>query len=383
MLKPRYEDTSILNLMASIATGLGADDTPYPSLSAISSDELSGRPVLLLIIDGLGDRYLSQFPQSNLYRYRRMALTTVFPSATASAITSLYTGLGPQQHGITGWFTYLRELGSVATILPFRPRGGGKKYSQIGIHPRDLTGVPALSDQLSVPCQVASPSYIAHSDYSRYTAGRARRHGFEDLNELFEYLYRLGSSGKPLLVFGYWPSLDSLAHEHGIGSSQVCGHFEVLDQAFGDLVDRLQGSGALLLATADHGLIDLTETSIVRLEDHPALQDTLVLPLCGEPRTAFCYVRQGQETPFRAYIEKELAEQCIAVPTAELIESYYFGLGRRHPHLPERAGDWTLLMRGNYVMRDRLLSETDPQMIGVHGGLSEEEMWVPLIMVEC
>src|SRR6185436_17335693 len=82
------------------------------------------RNIVLLIVDGLGDNYLQRRGAgSELARRRRASLTSVFPSTTASAITTSYTGRTPLEHGLTGWFTYFGEAGCVSAALPFRSRG--------------------------------------------------------------------------------------------------------------------------------------------------------------------------------------------------------------------------------------------------------------------
>ncbi len=75
--------------------------------------DLIGEPrhLVLLLVDGLGLRMLEQRPaDSVLRRLLAMELRTVFPSTTASAITSLATGEWPAQHAVVGWWTHLPVL---------------------------------------------------------------------------------------------------------------------------------------------------------------------------------------------------------------------------------------------------------------------------------
>ncbi len=376
--KPDY-DRSIVNLMASLARGLGAGDTGYVPLPELPPDTLRDRPLALLLIDGLGDALLQQFPDSHLARARIGSLSSVLPSTTASAITSLATGVAPQQHAITGWHMWLRELGSVATILPFAPRHGGAAYSAAGWSPARFIGAPPLYDRLAVPATVLSPAWITDSAYSRATAGRARRRGYTGMDDFFARLVELLGDGRPQYLYAYWTELDHLAHEHGSTSPQVRDHFLALDRAFAAACAMLRGSGTLLLACADHGFIDTAATRTLHLANLPRLQDTLALPLCGEPRTVYCYLRPGRESAFLACVRDELGAACEAVESAQLIAEGWFGRGTPHPRLHERVGDYVLLMKENYVLRDRLANEKPFQQIGVHGGISAREMEVPLL----
>jgi hypothetical protein len=65
----------------------------------------------------------------------------------------------------------------------------------------------------------------------------------------------------------------------------------------------------------------------------------------------------------------------------DLIANNYFGLFEPNPRLFERVGDYVLVMKENYVLRDSLLGESRPAHIGYHGGVSQEEMFVPLVVI--
>ena len=382
MLVPDYTDAGLVNLMASIARGVGAPPTGHPPLQAVAPEGLAGRKVVLLVVDGLGDAFLARLGPSRLLQHRVGRLSSVFPTTTATAITTFATGLAPRAHGVTGWFTYFRELGSVAAVLPFRPRHGGPSYSEAGITPTELVGGPPLADRASIPCHVVSPHYIVDSDYSRATAGTAERHGYRDVGGFFDRLRAILGQPGPSYTFAYWPELDARMHRHGVGSREVSEHFRTFDNAFADFVDGMAGSGATLLATADHGVIDTEATHALRLEDHPQLAEHLVLPLCGDPRVAFCYLREGHRGAFTDYVESKLGHACQLVDSRELIASGYFGPGATHPRLHDRVGDVALVMRDNYILRDHLPTEKSYTLIGVHGGLSAEELYVPLMRVD-
>lgn len=378
---PDYNN-SITNLMASISLGLGGGETGYAPLALLPPERLADRPVCLLLIDGLGEALLRQFPDSHLYRNHIATLTSVFPTTTASAITTFSTAVAPQQHAITGWHMWLRELGSVAAILPFMPRHGGAPYSANGWSPAPLIGASPLYNRLGTPSAILNPGYLVDSDYSRASGGCAQRLSHGSLKDFFHQLVRRLRIGGPQYLFAYWSELDGLAHIHGINSPQVHEHFLAIDQAYGEALQQLRGSGALLLATADHGLIDTAPERILRLEDHPALQHTLALPLCGEPRVAYCYLRPHRTAAFLDYVQQVLADCCTPVASEQALAEGWFGRGTPHPCLEERIGDYLLLMKDNYVLRDRLANERPFQQTGVHGGSSDDEMHVPLLMAE-
>ncbi len=377
---PDYHGGSLVNLMSSLATALGGS-SPYAPLTALPPDHLAdARHVVLLVVDGLGHDFLIG-RDSALRRHLRSPMTSVFPSTTASAIPTFLTGLAPQQHGLTGWHMYFREIGAIAAPLPFRIRAGRHALRDAGVTPTTLFGLTPLFDRLPLPCHVVSPRHIIHSDFNVALSGKAKRHGYETLDEMFAQIAGLLRISAPRsYIHAYWPQLDSLAHEFGIHSPEVAEAFAALDAGFAQLVEAARQTGSRVIVTADHGFIDTSAEQTIDLDDHPGLRETLLLPLCGEPRMAYAYVRAGRETQFEDYVRENLADRVQLLKSEDILQQGWLGPGAAHPALRDRLGDYVLIPRGRAILRDWLKGEERYTHVGVHGGLSATEMRVPLIV---
>ncbi|MGA7802930.1 MAG: alkaline phosphatase family protein [Gammaproteobacteria bacterium] len=383
IVRPDYQGGSIVNLMSSIHGALASGPHAYPALTALPSQALAeARHIVLIALDGLGYHYLrAQDPAGSLNRHLLGSMTSVFPSTTAAAITTFLTGTAPQQHGLTGWFMYLRELGMVAAVLPFRSRAAWLSLGQGGIDAREILGCTPFADTLSVNAHVVTQQRILHSDYSRATAGRARRHGYGTMDGFFDRIAGLLEGARePSFIYGYWPEFDALSHQHGVASPLVFAHYQELDAAYGRFLERIQGTGAAIVVTADHGFVDTTPPDYVELADHPELADCLALPLCGEPRAAYCYVRPEKVAHFKSYVQDRLADRCWLYRSEELFHGGFFGRNTPHPRLLDRIGDYVLLMKDRYAIKDSVVGEKRFRPVGLHGGVSAEEMLVPLIV---
>jgi hypothetical protein len=379
LIQPDYKGGGITNLMASLVLALGGGDTGYAPVTGLDLERVrQARAVLLLVVDGLGYRYL-QSSGSMLAACCQGPITSVCPSTTASAIPTFLTGRPPHQHGFTGWFTYFSELGAVLSVLPFNVRLGHSPVQ--ALTPADLCGAAPVFDSLAVPGQLVMPDWIAGSVFNRSFSGRARVRPYRNLKGMERQITEAVKTGG--YVYAYWPEFDALAHEFGVASPQVEAHFRQLDRLFESLIGRLAGSGTLLIVTADHGFIDTTDASRLRLKDHPGLAQTLMAPLCGEPRMAFCYVHPGRAGQFEEYVRDVLDREAQLLSSAEMVEAEWFGLGEPHPRLGDRVGHYALAMKENYIISGELPGERALNHIGVHGGLSGEEMLVPLIVAEC
>lgn len=383
LLRPDYAGGGIVNLMASVISGRGGK-SHFPPARALADVPVSDyRNVLLIMIDGLGYRYLQRRPDSTMAQHLKGRLTSVFPTTTAAAVTTFLTGLAPAQHALTGWHVWLEEIRTLAAVLPFRSRTGRESLESRGYDAARLLEAKPLYPGLEAESHVISPARIAHSAFNTAFSRGAAIHGYNGQDAFYDTILGVinGSQSKKY-VYAYWSDLDHLGHVAGIGSKTADQHFEAVDAGFAELLPRLADSNTLVLLTADHGIVDTEAGDRVSLDDHAALTAMLDIPLCGEPRAAYCYIHRGESRAFETYVGAELEASAYAVASSALIEAGLFGPGTPHPRLAHRVGDYTLLMRDNYIITDTLPGEAHNTMIGAHGGLSAEELYVPLVVVE-
>ena len=384
---PDYHGGSIVNLMRSIERALDARPceaaAAYPELNALPAEALSGaRNTVLLVIDGLGYDYLTGAGAGGaLHRHLKARLSSVFPSTTATAVSTFLTGVGPQQHALTGWHLWLRELGCVTATLRFRPRHGGEPLSRAGIDPRSVYTAEPMFDRLAAQTYVVSPETIIDSDYNVAHCGVAERKPYKELPALFSTLAEIvRSGGERKFIHAYTYDLDAAAHSFGCASQELRDKFRQIDAAFARFLDEIAGSDSLVIAVADHGFIDSPKPACIELEDHPQLAQMLMLPLCGERRAAYCYVQPGQDAAFEHYVQTRLDHCAELYRSSDLIAQGWFGLGPANPRLAERVGHYTLVMKDDYTIKDWIPGEPRYLTVGVHGGVSAAEMYVPLVV---
>jgi hypothetical protein len=93
-------------------------------------------------------------------------------------------------------------------------------------------------------------------------------------------------------------------------------------------------------------------------------------------------VNRGGRPRFEDYVEQNFSGIAQLYLSQDLVNENLYGLGEAHPELAHRTGDYTLVMQGNHVMIDSLPGDTTAQLVGYHGGLSSQEIYVPLILVD-
>jgi hypothetical protein len=382
MRLPDYRDGSLVNLIASISAACGAEPR-HPPLAALPPERLAwAKNIVFFLVDGLGYNYLIDIGRGGaLVDHLAGTLTSVFPSTTAAAVTTSFTGLTPREHGMTGWFNWFPEAGLVAAPLPFRRRGDDKPLTELGVQPSQLFCSAPLLDCFAVRSIIVTQRRIIDSDYSRYFGGRAERRAYDDLASLVSELNAAVRSGpERKYIYVYYPELDTVSHVHGVGSKQAATRLTAIDAAFARILQQLSGTSTAIVVSADHGFIDTLPAEALELENYSSLAELLRLPLTGEPRVAFCHVKPGCAEQFAGRAHALLGERADVRMSTALIEEGWFGPGASHPRLAERVGDVTLVMRGHYTIKDHLPGEKRHVLIGNHGGTTEDEMLIPLIV---
>ncbi len=381
-VRPDYGGGGIVNLMTSIAARFGHRTSYRPQALLPPQQIIYYKKIVLVVLDGLGWEFLVRQGGRGFLRGRLAGqMTSVFPSTTASAVATFATGAAPSEHGVSGWFTHLRELGSVSKILFSGPRHGGGTYPGAGVSMDLLLKVSPLFPYLKAKCFVVTPNEIAAGDFVKASSRGAVVLGYQSLPGFCLGISRALEAGDgPTFVSAYWPELDSVCHYHGVDSRQSREHFMELEGAMERLVRRHAGGQTLFLFTADHGLTDTPAQRFIDLGRHPELSACLSLPLCGEPRLAYCYVHHDRAVSFKKFIAVHLGRACRLFPRRRLLEGGYYGPVPAPAFFSHRVGDFILAMKRGWSLRDFLPGEDKVRLSAGHGGMTPEEMLVPLVV---
>ena len=306
MLLPDYAGGSLLNLMASIEAACGGPGRGYAPLRQAPPELGTVRHLVLLVVDGMGEVLLQSGPAGAFMRaHQRGVMTSVFPTTTASAITTVLTGLAPAAHGLTGWHLYSGELDQVIAPLPLWARGKRHPDAHAERWCKQVFVADPLADRLARECHVVSPWFICDSPYNLHHTGKAERWPYRGLDGLFETLEKLlRQADAPTYTYAYYGEIDRLGHEFGIGSPQVAAELAAVDKALEAFAGRVRGLDVGVVATADHGFLDnpprsrsnwpTTPSSPTHSIARCAASGGLPTPMCGPS------ARRTSRPPWRA-----------------------------------------------------------------------------------
>lgn len=383
--KPDYYGGSIVNLMSTISGSFNVN-SKYSELNDLSSKDLEKYDnIVTLVIDGLGYKYVDN-TKDNLIKNNVIGkITSVFPTTTAACITSFATGLAPMNHGITGWFMKVKKDRKVfpSTILLFNNRRTGKLLTDYGIEPKDIFIGNRLSKEIN-DITVIHPEAINNSTYSNYMLKGATKLNYKDLQSYFSVTAQAvkAKSKMKKYIYSYLPDFDGYFHELGGKSREVKDLYSKINLELQSFLKNIKGTNTLVLITADHGLITNSVSTRINMNDHPEINSLLNFPLCGEPRAAYCYVKRGKHEEFEKLVKERLGHAFDLKKSKDMIKEGYFGLYEPTSAFKYRVGDFILLGKKNYVIKDFLPNEKVKFHMADHGGLSEDELFVPLCAYE-
>ena len=427
MLKPAYDGLSLANVATQAQAWLAPD---APRLSEVApvgpiQPELLADPavaqawqswqargpinhVVVLLMDALGYDQLKEMMAegiaSNLARLIGgdqtffMPITSVYPSTTTTALTSVATGYAPAQHGIMGTSTYLREIGSVVDFIGFRPAIAptATSYLESQLDPDSLLPVPNLYRRLEeagVQAEIVNYSMFKGSSISRFTsagsvAGQQFYNGFltpaDGFSQLRRRLETNTQAGRKSFTYAYVSSIDSSAHRYGPLSPSYRAELAGLDFLLNhELIEPLAGRDDIaLLLVADHGQRLVEQDKILWLDEHPELTRMFTVPYTGESRAGYLHLKHDCEEAARRYIEQHFGENFLTLNRAESTDLGLFGLAGYSPgpECTDRTGDLLLIPTGGWVARQRTTrTEHTYNLVGTHGGLSRAEMLIPFL----
>jgi predicted AlkP superfamily pyrophosphatase or phosphodiesterase len=358
---PDYAGPSVHNLIPALIGRRGASQMP----TWMPAELQPARQVVLLLLDGLGWEQLQERAHlaPTLCSLSGRSISTVVPSTTATALTSISTGLTPGEHGLVGY--RIDVHGEILNILRWTtPAGDARKR----IPPAQLQPIPPF---LGANIPVVTKAEFTGSGFSMAHLAGARQIGFRMPSSLVVEVRRLLRAGEPF-VYAYYEGIDKVAHEYGLDE-----HYDAeliaADRLVADLLDVLP-TDAVLLITADHGQVDCDDR-IVFLD--PAIRE-FIERQSGEGRFRWLHARPGAAADLLDATSDAYGDVAWVVPVEQVREEGWFG-PRLSRDAAERLGSVALVARDALAFDDP--ADTGPfRLVSRHGSLTSAEMLVPLLV---
>lgn len=363
---PRFGTGCVTDVLGSVCDGLRVPGA-WDLLELGPADR-----VVVVVVDGLGHHQLAAHAglAPTLAAARRGILTSVTPSTTPVALTSIGTGLSPGQHGLVGASFLLPETGELLWPLNWR-----SEPSALVVQPEPTWWERAA--RAGVEVAVVSPRAYAAGGLTAAALRGGAYIGADGPGERVAEIAAAVRRGSRALVYGYWEFVDRSAHMHGVDSPHYRAELRAADQFVAMLADALP-AGSRVIVTSDHGVVDCPE--VVDLDTVTGLGDGVAV-VAGEPRFRHVYTRPGAATDVAATWAEALSGAAEIVERQDAIDAGWFGPVA--PQVRDRIGDVLAVATGDVRLALPSRDAGVSSLIGQHGSLTPEEMEVPLVVIDC
>lgn len=396
---PEYNGRSVANIPATIAALLQVPFQGLPPLQDGLVVPLAGnvKRVVLIILDAMGlnlwqkveDELRPMLGETAVFGQ----LTSIFPSTTVAALSSLWTGTAPAQHGLLGLCLFFPHFNTSGQMLRFSPTFASFPDALIkaGLEPENFLRAPGFAQQLAaagIPTYAFKGRDIVESALSKmHNRGVARDYGISSFTESLVQMGQVleAKPNEPMYLCAYWPIIDTLSHiygwNHAVITAELRAIFSQLQLAFLHTLSLAARRDTVLCIVADHGQTVSPVEKHIYVEDHPDLQRLLFMKPTGEPRTPYLYARQGQQENVLAYLDSFFHHAMVAYPAETALMAELFGPPPHALETAERVGDVVVVMRDGYLLLTAKDKEKAQKMYGRHGGMTQAEMLVPWLGV--
>jgi hypothetical protein len=322
-------------------------------------------------------------------------LTSIFPSQTTNALTTLNTGLTPQQHGLFEHYLYLKEVDEIVNTLTFEPLGSKRRNALIdrGFSPNIMFKKKTIHDTLTEAGVKTFTHIFASYAYSPCAKllfnGSTIVSSLRSSDLIVNLKKNLEKQTGPAYFFVHLTNLDTIAHQYGPSSYEYNTELSVisglLQKELVEKIDPKTAKETLLLVTADHGGVNVNPEETTQLNGFTKLISNLqhgrggkqILPT-GGPRDVFLHVKEEKLHETKELLQQKIGSKAKVIETEATMKAGLFGQGKVSKEFLERAGNLLILpYRNETVWFEHFLGRKF-SILGQHGGLNEEEMLVPL-----
>jgi len=351
-VRPDYAGPCIANLVRALRTR----EAWVPEAAREASS------VVLLVIDGLGWQLVQDHRDvmPTVSGLDGGPISTVVPSTTTTALTSLTTGLTPAEHGIVGY--RLLVDGDVMNVLRWSMTAPRRPPT-----PDDLQPRLAFAGE-AVP--VVTRAEFAATGFTGVHLRGARFCGWHGVSSISVHCRQLVGEGERF-VYAYYGNADVVFHMHGLRDEFVVGELAFVDRLVGDVLDVLPETSALVVS-ADHGHVHFEDW--IEITD----LDPLLAAQSGEARFRYLHARAGAADDLLAAATELFSSQAWVFSRDRLVDEGWLGPRAPSAEVRRRIGDVVLAARSPIGFLDPA-NAGEARLRSGHGSLTAEEILVPLV----
>lgn len=330
-------------------------------------EEKNYQHVILYLSDGLGTQQLKEHlsEDSFLRKHHHSDFLSVFPPTTTASTTTYTTGLMPNEHGWLGWNMYIKEIDEIVTLFRNCIRD---------------TYVPF--EWTEDAAEQIYPNHYLHQIINEKGDGKGYFYFpfkwsiYKNKEELKTEVIKKCSSNEKNYLYLYDTQPDSLMHTNGSHPVEVTQKIQEINDWLEDISSELKDT--LIIVTADHGHLDVKPLYLSEAEE---LVKMMIRPTSIETRASVFHIKEECRPFFKKTFYQYFSEdEFLVYSSDEIKEMKLFGTGENRAGFDDSIGDFIAIS-----ISDKMIVDSPDSFIlkSHHAGLTEEEMIIPLILIEC
>ncbi len=398
LIRPAFGKGSIAEIPGYLKSSLGV--SPKRSLPDLMKSTLEDVDhMVFFLLDGFGhstlQHLLENYKAGNTRKFLSESsykpLTSVFPSTTSTATFTYQTDLHPIEHGIIGYISYLSELGTMGNMITLDPLGmPGHSFLDGG------WSVPAIDEAGTVYHEFQSnridahlylPYSIRNSGMTRITGRGSTLNAYITESQMMTKLRRnIEKSTRKSFHYCYISNVDTISHKVGPYTEDTAMEIEsIFNHINEQFIGKVEADSRIGIAvSADHGHTVIPHDNLKDSRDDEILSGMLRTPVAGDIRAPLLRIREGMAGQAMEHLERNYGNDFIIKTGKDALNQGFYGEGAMTPENSDRFGDIVMFPKRDVGLMDSALGTLDHRlrgfdMIGIHGGLSEEEMIVPFL----
>lgn len=374
---PDYYNNSILNTITSVLKKYNVE-TEYNSLNELDKVlEKNYKNIVFIVLDGMGEKILNNISLDGFFNKNKLkTVTSVYPSATVAALTTYYSGLPPYASGWVAWSQYFKDYGRAVDMFSqkesYERNDINKKIKNVFEEVVSYETIFEKIEKNGIRAVEITPSY---SSPRGKTSLRA-----DNIDDALDMVEFISSAEGEKFIFVYSDNPDGVLHKYGCSSDEAKDFVLAAENKIKELSEKL--SDSLIIVTADHGQKDINK--VYSTIDDEILFDTYLMPPTLESRAVAYYIKNDKKEEFKERFESLYKDEFLLLSKEEVLEKGILGYGNKHKRLDDFIGDFLAISISDSIMRlETFLAEGKPVKKSTHCGLTEDEMLVPVITIEC
>ena len=331
-------------------------------------EERKPKNVVTILFDGMSSNIIDNIlpPDSFMIKNRLKKITTVFPATTVAATTSIRTGLNPVESGMLGWYMYFKDIDKTIEVYPECEKGDETKtpLPEVKKVKEKYMKTKTIVDDINEANKYKAYELMPF-EFAKY------RHF--DLDDMLDKIEELCNQDGKKYIYAYDTEPDTVMHRFGTYSSEVKDLIRYRNIMVEKLCNKMEDT--VVFIVADHGHIPIEN---IQLEEYKDIVECLERDTSIETRAVNFFIKDGMKEKFIQAFNQNFKDDFDLYTRQDVIDSKLFGEGEENKVFRSALGDFLAIAKTNKAIYDNKKGEH----LSNHAGYTDDEIYVPLIVVE-